>query len=223
MSPSRNARLAGLLVLPLIALGPFSLEWVPSVVHVAGDPAATAAALVDNAQLFRLGLLGEVGIAFTEVAMIVVLHDLFRHVAEGISAAAALARALMVALMGVSVVAGVAALAMAPGEPALVAGLMEVREGIQTVWEAFFALHLALLAPLVARSGRVPWLFGPMIGVAALGYALNSLAGLAWPELAPVATAVVAVTAILGEVPLFLWLLVRGARPVAASPRLAAA
>lgn len=212
MSTQASARLAGLLIMPLLLLGPFSLVWVPSVVHIAGDPAATVAALVDHAAVFRLGLLGEIGIAFTEVGMIVALHLLFRHAGHAVSLAAALSRSLMVALMTVSIVAGITALALAPDDPALVLATMEVRAGVQNVWESFFALHLLLLAPLVYRSGRVPPLFGPLLLVAGLGYGLNSVGVLAWPTLAPAAETIVAATAMLGEVPLFLWLLVKGAR-----------
>lgn len=210
MSTAPNARFVGLLILPLITIGPFALMWVPEQVHVVGDAAATAQALASHADLFRLGLLGELAIAFTEVAMVVALYRLFRRGGEGLSQAAAMARGLMVALMGGSIVAGLTALALLPTVPDLVLPLMEARRAIATAWEAFFALHLVLLAVVVQRSGLVPRLFGPMLFVAGAGYALNSLAVLAVPALGPVAAAVVAVTAMLGELPLFLWLLVKG-------------
>ena len=92
MSQTRLARLTGLLILPLLVLGPFSLMWVPEQVHVAGDAAATAAALHTHAELFRWGLLGELGIAFTEVGMVVALHTLFRRSGPALSQAAAVAK-----------------------------------------------------------------------------------------------------------------------------------
>lgn len=210
MSTSPSPRLVGLLVLPLVVVGPFALMWVPEQVHVAGDAAATAAALAAQTGLFRLGLLGELVIAATEVAMVVSLYRLFRSGGEGLSQAAAVARGLMVALMGGSIVAGLTALAVLPTAPELVLPLMEARAAISTTWEAFFALHLAFLAVVVHRSGRVPRAFGPMLMVAGAGYALNSLAELAVPSLVPVAAVVVGVTAMLGELPLFFWLLVKG-------------
>lgn len=213
MSEPRSGRLAGLLVVPLLVLGPFSLMHVPSLVHVPGDAAATAQALATHAETFRWGLLGELVIAFTEVGMIVALHQLFRHAGEGLSQAAALARSLMVALMGMSVVAGLAALAVGADAPPLAALLMALRDGIGATWEAFFALHLLLLAPLVTRSGRVPWVLGPLVAIGGLGYALNAVARFALPDLVPTAATVVAVTAMAGELPLFLWLLARGAAP----------
>lgn len=214
MSQPRTGRLAGLLVLPLLLLGPFSLVYVPELVHVPGDALATTEALAAHASTLRLGLLGEVGIAFTEVGMIVALHLLFRHVNEGVSLAAALARSVMVALMGVSVVAGFAALAVGADSPAVVEMLMVMRDGIGATWEAFFALHLVLLSVLVARSKRVPAILGGLVAVGGLGYALNAVARFAVPGLEPMAQSVVAVTAVFGELPLFLWLLIRGALPV---------
>lgn len=219
VSPSPNARLVGLLVLPLLFIGPFALMWVPEQVHVAGDAAATAAALAAHADVFRLGLVGELAIAFTEVAMVIALYRLFRSGGEGLSQAAAVARGLMIALMGGSIVAGLTALAVLPAAPDLVLPLMEVRRAISATWEAFFALHLGLLAVVVHNSGLVPRAFGPMLFVAGAGYALNSLAVLAFPALIPTAAMVVGVTAMLGEVPLFLWLLVKGT----STPRAAAA
>ncbi|MEZ4316686.1 MAG: DUF4386 domain-containing protein [Myxococcota bacterium] len=207
---SSSSRLAGLLVLPLLVLGPFCLVWIPSVVHVAGDPVATALAVIENAQVFRLGLLAEIAIAFTEVGMIVALHRLFGSAGPELSVAAALARFVMVALMGVSVVAGLVALHVAPASPELVEGLMVARASIQDVWEAFFALHLLLLAPLVGWSGRVPRVFGPMLVAAGLGYAANSLGVLVWPAASSWTETVVMVTSMLGEVPLFFWLLFKG-------------
>lgn len=87
-----------------------------------------------------------------------------------------------------SIVAGIAALAIAPGSPELVAALMEV-----------------------------PALFGPLLFVEGLGYGLNSVGVLAWSPLAPMAETVVGVTAMLGELPLFLWLLAKGASTPPAS------
>jgi hypothetical protein len=210
MSNAPNARLVGLLVLPLLTIGPFALMWVPEQVHMMGDAAATAEALAAHADVFRLGLLGELVIAATEVAMVVALYRLFRSGGEGLAQAAALARGIMVGLMGGSIVAGAVALAVHPTTPELVLPLMEVRKAISATWEAFFALHLGLLAVVVYRSGLVPRIFAPMLVVAGAGYALDSVAVLAVPALIPAAAAVVAVTAMLGEVPLFIWLLVKG-------------
>lgn len=210
MSTALHPRLVGLLILPLLALGPFALLWVPEQVHVVGDAAATAAALAARADLFRLGLLAELAIAGVEVAMLVALHRLFRSGGEGLSMAAAVARGLMVALMGGSVVAGRTALAVLPTAPDLVLPLMEARVAIAATWEAAFALHLGLLAVVVHRSGRVSRVFGPMLLVAAAGYAFESVALLAVPALVPVAAGVVGLTALLGELPVFLWLLVKG-------------
>ena len=54
MSDKSLARLAGGLVLSLVFLGPFALLYVPSVVTVPGDAAATVAALQENAALSSL-------------------------------------------------------------------------------------------------------------------------------------------------------------------------
>jgi hypothetical protein len=146
--------------------------------------------------------------------MVIALHRVFGHAGRRLSLAAAAARLLMLVVMGPSLVAGLTALSVGSAAPDLVLALMELRVGVQYAWEAIFAVHLALLAVLVARSGRVPRFFSPMLSVAAGGYALNSVALLAAPSLLELSAAVVGVTSMLGELPLFLWMLAMGVAPV---------
>lgn len=223
----RNARIVGLLVLPLVLLGPFSLVYVPSLVTDGGNVGASASLLVEHAQIFRLGLLAELGIAFAEIGMIVALYRLFERGGRDLAMAAALARAMMVALMGVSMVAGLAALELATlGLTAPVGGLMALRDAVQPIWGSIFAFHLLLMAPVVVRSGLVPKVFGWGLLLGGLGYALDSVGVMLWPGLAPTTEVIVAVGAMVGELPLFIWLLIKGVAPAAplgrsTDPRLA--
>jgi hypothetical protein len=62
----------------------------------------------------------------------------------------------------------------------------------------------------VFRSGFLPRALGVLMAIASLGYGLNGLGNLLAPESAPIFAAIVGVTALTGEVPLVLWLLVKG-------------
>jgi hypothetical protein len=79
------------------------------------------------------------------------------------------------------------------------------------VWEALFGLHCATLAVLIYRSGYFPKALGALMALASFGYTLNGLGNFAWPQGAHVYAAVVGLTALVGEVPFVLWLVVKGA------------
>lgn len=219
---SSAARLVGGFFVLLIALGPFCLLYVPSVTYAPGDVARTAALLGEHLTVFRLGLLAELAIALIEIGMMVALWRLFRGVRDGLLHASLIARGMMVAVMGVSLVTGLAALTTAArgGSPDVLMMLMESRDAVQQVWEGFFGLHLLLLMPVVLRSGLVPRPLALLLTLAGLGYAINAVGPLIAPSVAPLTEHGAAFGAFIGEIPLFLWLLVRG---VPQTPRLATA
>lgn len=215
---SATARLVGIFFILLLALGPFCLLYVPSVTYAPGDAVRTAALLGQHLAVFRFGLLAELAISLVEVGMMVALWRLFRGVRDGLLIASLIGRGMMVAVMGVSLVAGLAALMTAQrgGSAEVLMTLMESRDAVQQVWEGFFGLHLLLLVPVILRSGLVPRPLGALLTMAGLGYFLNSVGPLVVPALAPFTEQGAAFGAFLGEVPLFLWLLVRGVRPAQA-------
>src|SRR5918912_1460185 len=74
----------------------------------------------------------------------------------------------------------------------------------------FFGLHLAVLGYLVYRSGFLPRILGILMVVSALGYLADSFTGFLVPQYADTLGVVVVVTALMGELPLTLWLLIKG-------------
>jgi hypothetical protein len=74
----------------------------------------------------------------------------------------------------------------------------------------FFALHLGVLGYIVYRSGFLPRVLGILLLASALGYVANSFVVFLFPSLMDVMGVVVVVTALIGELPLTLWLLIKG-------------
>jgi hypothetical protein len=74
----------------------------------------------------------------------------------------------------------------------------------------FFALHLFALGYLVYRSGFLPRFLGVLLVVSGLGYFANSLAVFLVPDLTDVMATAVIIAALIGELPLTLWLLIKG-------------
>lgn len=221
MPPSERKTylMAGLLYLVPMFCGPFSMMYVPSVITVPGDPAATASHLLASQWLFRMGLLSDMAIVLSEVALTAVLFVLFRRVSLTLAVVAALARLAMTVVQAVNLLPELAAMKLvagagplSPEADALVYMLLDLHAMGTHVWEPLFGLHCLVLGVLVWRSADVPRIFGAGLVLAAFGYTLNGLGNLAAPEHATSFAAIVGLTAVLGEVPFVLWLLVRGAR-----------
>lgn len=81
-----------------------------------------------------------------------------------------------------------------------------------------FGAHLLALGSLLHRSRYVPRVFGALLVAAGVGYMADSLAGLFIADHGGLVSAVLLVPAVVGELGLTGWLLLRGVtvpRPVA--------
>lgn len=206
-----HARLAGLLYLVPMFLGPFSMLYVPSIIMVPGDATATAANLLASESLFRLGMLSDAAIVLSELALTAVLYFLLKPAGRTLALTATFARLGMTVLQAANLLPQLAAITLvSTAAPTAVLALRVHDLGVH-VWEILFALHCLLVGVLVFRSRFFPAIFGVLMGVASLGYALNGLGNLVAPASAPGFAAIVGITAMVGEVPFVLWLLIKGA------------
>lgn len=206
-------RLAGLLYLIPMFFGPFSMMVVPSAIMAPGDAAATTSRLVSNESLFRLGMLSDAVIFLTEVALSAVLYAMLKPAGRTLALAATFARLAMAVVQAVNLFPELAALEVihrtafsAADTEALVLSMLDLHAAGAHVWEAFFGLHCLLAGVLVYRSGAFPRVLGPLLIVAALGYALDGLGSLVSSRAENIFGTVVTVTALVGEIPFVLWL-----------------
>ncbi len=220
-NPKTTARLAGLLYLLIAACAPFSMMYVPSVIVVPGDAAATASHLAASQPLFRLALLDDAVLVLLEVALTAVLYVVLRPAGRTLALVATFARLGMTVLQAVNLLPSLAALELVSGAPylsaldpgqaqALVLFLLRLHEQNTHVWELLFGLHCVLVAILVFRSGFFPRAFGGLMALAALGYTANAVGNLALPASAPLLASFVGFAALVGEVPFVFWLLIKG-------------
>jgi hypothetical protein len=219
--PATYARVAGVLYLIPLCVGPFSMMYVPSALIVPGDPSATSARLAASASLFRLGLGGEMTIAVTEVALAAVLYVLLKPAGRALAATAAFARLAMAAIQAANLLPALAALELIRGDPSSAAFR---RAQLQTlallalnlhglgvhVWEVLFALHCLMVGVLVRRSGYLPGWLGPLMWLAAVGYAVSGFGNLFFGAGVQILAPFIALAAVLGEVPFLGWLLIKG-------------
>ncbi|HSG50119.1 MAG TPA: DUF4386 domain-containing protein [Longimicrobiales bacterium] len=223
--PTRTlARLTGLLYLVIIVCAGFSEGVVRSGLVVAGDAAATAENILASQGLFRLGLVMDLVAFLADAAVAVLLYLLLKPVSRTVSLMAAAFRLVAhPAIGGINLVNHFGALLLLTGEGTLAAFDPGQREALALlamdahgygylIAGAFFGVHLALLGYLLFRSERFPRVLGVLVGAAAVGYLVESFTIFLLPQYTALATGLVVATAVMGEVSLCLWLLVRGVR-----------
>ena len=219
-SPLVYARTAGILFLVILACAAFSMMYVPSHLIVPGDAAATAGNIKASESLFRWGLLGESILFLSEIVLTVMLYLLHKPVSKTLSLVAAFARLAMTVMQGTNLVFKFAALLVLSGagyltifEPdqlnALVL-LFDAHNYGALVWGTFFGLHCFVLGYLIFKSGYFPRVLGVLMVFAALGYLSDSFGHFLFTGYEERPGWIVTVTAFVGELPFFLWLLIKG-------------
>lgn len=224
----RLARVAGLLYLLIFVMAPFAEFFVREGLVVADDAGATARNIIASEGLFRAGLAVDLLVFVIEVAQAAVLYVLFASVSRTVALVMAFARLAQAAVLGLNLLNMYAALEVLTA-PALV-GLGDVQADSLALlflrtqsagYELglmFFALHLFALGYLVYRSAFLPRVLGALLVVSAAGYVANGIAVFVAPAIADVTATAVIVAALLGELPLTVWLLARGAIPFRRRP-----
>ena len=220
-SPFVYARLAGLLLLIVEVLGPFSLLYVPATLFVPGDAAATADKIRASEGLFRLGIFSDSLIFLIEVVLTALLYVLLRPVSRALSLGAAFTRLAMAIIQGINLLPYFTALLLLSGasyltvfEPdqldALALLFLNAHQDGVYIWQLFFGFHLFMLGYLIFKSGYFPRILGILVVVGALGYLADSYGNILYPNYGEIFGWVGGVTAVCGELPFFLWLLIKG-------------
>jgi hypothetical protein len=221
-SPTRLARLAGVLYLLMCILGVFAHLNVRAGIHAPGDAAATAAGIVANATLFRASLVADMIMATLFVFLGLVLHRLLRQTDR--TAAGAMVTFVVVgaAMILVNLLFHHAALLVATdptyaaafgaeGADALALLLLDLHHDGYTIAGIFFGLWLLPLGYLAVRSGMFPRLLGVAVAVAGLSFVVDTLVRFAAPDL-PAAVHAALTAPQFAEIAMILYLLIRGVR-----------
>jgi Domain of unknown function (DUF4386) len=220
-SPQVYARVAGLIWVLVAIMAPFAEFFVRQRLIVPGDVAATANNIVASQSLFRAGFASDLIVFVIEVALAAVLYMLFRPVSRTLALVMSFARLAMVAVLGLNLLNMLTALqlltsadyaaAFEKGQlQAMAFVFLNAQSSGYALGMVFFGLHLGVLGYLVYQSGFLPRILGILMVVSALGYLADSFTGFLVPQYSDTLAMVVVVTALIGELPLTLWLLVKG-------------
>ncbi|MFC6862717.1 DUF4386 domain-containing protein [Halomicroarcula sp. GCM10025817] len=218
------ARITGLLYLLIFVTAGFSEGFVRASLIVPGDATATAANIVAAEELFRLGIASDL-VAFSADAVVaVLLYVLLRPVSRTLALLAASLRLIAhPAIASINMLNQYMALQLLSGDEylsvfspeqidALVLLLLTAHTYGYLIGGIFFGLHLIVLGYLLYRSTLFPAVLGGLIVLAAVGYLTESFTFFLLPAYEPVAATLVVVTAVVGEIALALYLVVKGVR-----------
>lgn len=216
-----TARIAGLLMLVLVALAPFSMLYVPSTLIVPGDAVTTANNIVSSAAMFRLAMASDAVIFLVEIALCALVYTLVRPVNKTLALIAVFARLAMTIIQGLNLLnhfvvmsllsgsGSVAALAP-PQLHALVSLFLGAHEAGVLIWGMFFGLHLLVLGYLVYRSGYLPKVIGGLLVFVGLVYLTQSFGNILLPNAKAVFTAMGSLGFL--EIAFPVWLLIKGVK-----------
>lgn len=216
-----TARIAGLLMLVLVALAPFSMLYVPSTLIVPGDAVTTANNIVSSAPMFRLAMASDAVIFLVEIALCALVYTLVRPVNKTLALIAVFARLAMTIIQGLNLLnhfivllllSGAGSLtALAPPQlHALVSLFLGAHEAGVLIWGMFFGLHLLLLGYLVYRSGYLPKVIGGLLVFVGLVYLAQSFGNILLPDAKAVFTAMGSLGFL--EIAFPVWLLIKGVK-----------
>jgi hypothetical protein len=218
----RLARATGLLYLVLAVLGMFSAMVLESLV-VAGDAPATAASILGSRWLFGSSLVTWLMVVVADVAIAVTFYLLLRPVSHALSLLAAALRLVYSAVLAAVLLnlfdafwlltgaQGAAGLGEPQRQAMAVAALDTFGAGFLLAL-VLFGVHLLALGSLLYRSRYVPRVLGVLLVAAGVGYIADSLAGLLLAGHGGLVSAVLLAPAVVGELGLTAWLLLRGVR-----------
>ena len=220
-SPRAMAHLAGFLYLLIAICSGFSFGYVRTTLIVPGDATATVSTIMASEGLFRLGIAADAVVFLSEIVLIALLYTLLKPVSKTLSLAAAYARLAMAVMQGMNLLNYGFVLLLVSGagyltvfEPdqvhALVLLFLNAYEYVALIWAMFFALHLLVLGYLVYKSGYLPRILGILLVLASFGYLIDSFGNVLLPQYDALYASVVVLTAIVGELPLSFWLLMKG-------------
>lgn len=217
-----DARNAGALYLAIAVCGGFSIGYVPSQIVVAGDAATSAANLMDRFGLFRLGILADSAVILFEIAITVILYQMFRASCPRLALIAMVSRLGMIFVMGINLllwvmpyVVLIEPMGLHPADSQALAQIFFKAHAYGVyVWQLFFGAHLLALGWIILRNRQVPHLLGWGLFIGAFGYLVQGLVELTFTDVALLDITIIGLLTIvtLSEISFGLWLLVHGLR-----------
>ena len=224
MSSTKNpGRVAGFLYLLLVITAPLRLMYIPSTLFVRGDATATANNIAAHELLFRLGIFADLLTGTIALFVVLALYRLFKQVDQNLAALMVILGGLMVVpIYFLNTLNDAAALLLVRGADFLSIFEKPHRDALAMLFlrlhhhgvvanQIFWGLWLFPFGLLVFRSGFLPRILGVWLIINGFAYLAISFTGLLLPQYENMAFNI-AFPALLGEIAIMLWLLIKGAK-----------
>jgi hypothetical protein len=233
-SQKRLARIAGVLYLLVAIFGGFAEGFVEPKMYVAGNAAATAANVVANSGLVRLGVVSDLLDQVVFVLLAVSLCILLKHVHKSVAFVMVVLVALAAGIGSLNAVfefeglrvatdsSYVAALG-AVGSNALVLTLLDIQHYGLLGAQIFFGLWLTPLGYLAYKSGWFPKALGVALIVGSVCYLVDVLAAFLVPDFGQGIHTFIVIPSAIAELSMVGYLLVVGVKTVKPDERILAA
>ena len=222
-SPKRLARLAGVLYLLVGIFGGFAQGFVYPKIYVAGDAATTAANLIANSGLVRLGAVADFFDNVIWVFLGLTLFGLLKHVNKNAARAMVVLVAIGASITmlnavfefeGMRVATGAVNLGGfgAAGSNALALLLVDAQHYGLLIASIFFGLWLVPLGYLAYKSGWFPRALGVTLIVGGACYLVDMLAAFLLPDIGKAIHGYVNIASAIAEIWMVGYLLVIGVK-----------
>lgn len=219
-SPQVYARIGGVLYLIIIVIGFSSEFFVREKLVVSGDVTATANNIVASESLWRITIAGALILLVCSIALTLILYVLLRPVNKTLALLAVFFNIVEFPIEAASKLCLFAALFLSGNadylkafEPHQLHALVQISLklhdygfGIDLV---FFGFACLVYGYLLFRSGYFPRTLGVLMAIAGLSYLTNSFMLILAPAYAGTISPIL-VLALIGELSLCLWLMVKG-------------
>jgi hypothetical protein len=187
--PQTLARTGGILYLFIIVAALFAEVYVRGRLIVHDDSAATAANILRDETLFRVGIAGEMLTCVCDVALSMILFVLLEPVSRSIALLGAFLRVTYTSMYAVTKLFEIAAL--------VILGRSEIQQSQALAYASlrvhslgygasllFFGFCCLAFGHLIHRSGYLPRILGLLLELAGVGYVVFSLAQMLAPAFA---------------------------------------
>lgn len=221
---SNPGRVAGLLYLLLAILAPYRLMYLPSTLFVSGNASATANNIAGHELLFRFGIITDLLCGVTIVFVTLALYRLLKDVNHNLAVLMVIVGGILPAAIDFfNILNDAAALTLIRGADFLSVFDQPQREALAMLFlrlhhqvvlgaEILWGLWLFPFGILVYRSGFLPRFLGVWLLINGVAYIIMSFIGFLLPQYETTVSNYL-FPALLGEIAIIVWLVIKGARP----------
>jgi hypothetical protein len=221
ISSRKLARLTGIFYLLIILGGLYGGLAVRGTIIDPANTETTLHNIIAKESLFRIGFLSDFIMVLSDVMVSVLFYFLLVHVNKVVALFAAVFRLMQSAVLGANLINLYTPLVLIQGHEGMdpqqysllgyqVMTTLQIFDYGYLVSGVFFSVNCFLMGYLLYKSPLFPRVLGVMIALAAIGYLFNCTASFFIPSLVEISQILLLFTAIISELALCGWLLIKG-------------